>query len=139
MTSDKDCENRLLEPGENAANTLAIEVGRVDDVLATDIPTLAKIDVEGFELGVLDGGATVFASPACRALIVEVSRHHDAVLARIRNFGFTPVDYAPFARTLAPLPGLNPHRGNTIFVRDVAEASARVQSAPRFAVKRTEL
>ncbi len=139
MTGDKDCENRLLEPDENAANALSIEVRRVDDVLAADIPTLAKIDVEGFELGVLAGGATVFASPACRALIVEVSRHHEAVLARIRSFGFTPVDYAPFARTLTPLPGLNPHRGNTIFVRDLAEAAERVRSAPRYAVKRTEL
>lgn len=139
MTATADCENRLLDPGETVAGSIEVEVRRLDDVLANDVPTLAKIDVEGHELGVLHGGPRTLGAPACRALIIEVTRDFDAVLAAARALGFTPVDYAPLTRMLTPIQGLHPKRGNTIFVRDVAEAAERVQTAPRFALKRTDI
>lgn len=135
MTSDGDTANRILRPGETSTNTVRVQVRRLDDLLAGDAPTLAKIDVEGFECEVLAGAEATLANPAFRALIIEVWKRHDEVQAVLGRHGFVPVDYDPFTRAVTPRAGLQMKRGNTIFVRDPAEASARVRAAPRYDVK----
>lgn len=137
MTSENDTVNRILRPDETAPNTVRVLVRRIDDLLAGVVPRLVKVDVEGYEREVLDGGEATFG--ACGAAIVEVSANHDEVLAKLRAAGLRPVDYDPFRRELTSLDGLHPTRGNTIMVRDVDEAQARVRSAERFLVKRTLL
>jgi FkbM family methyltransferase len=71
-------------------------------------PTVAKIDVEGAELAVIDGLAKTLEN--CRALYIEVHRDHvdvADVTARLRVLGF---DYAALKE-----------RGNTTFLRATAE------------------
>lgn len=137
MTSEGDSANRVLRPGETADNTVRVRVRRLDDLLAGTVPTLVKVDVEGFEREVLAGGPATFAKT--QAAIVEVWKDHDAVLATLRGYGLSPVDYDPLTRTLTPMPGLHPTRGNTIVVRDLQDAAERVRTAPRFEVKRTSI
>ena len=60
---------------------------------------------------------------------------HDEGQGILARSGFVPVDYDPFTRTITTRTGLQMKRGNTIFVRDPAEASARVRAAPRYDVK----
>ena len=74
-----------------------IQVRRLDDV-ASDLelasPMIAKIDVQGFECEVLDGGRETFRG--CAALIVELSCYalyegqplFDDVYARLKELGF---------------------------------------------------
>ena len=79
----------LLRP-DAASDADAVDV-RVTtlDALAGSLPmvTLVKVDVEGFELRVLAGGRTVFATHPLAALIVEYGASH---LART---GCTPADW----------------------------------------------
>lgn len=74
--------SRMLDQGRSAAvGTRAFEVTvrRGDGCLLDGfpVPNIMKIDVEGFELEVLDGMPAVLADPALRAIGVEV---HFAVL-----------------------------------------------------------
>jgi len=139
MTSDADAANRILRPGETAPDTVRVQVRRLDDLLGGDVPTLAKIDVEGFEREVLAGAPATLASPALRAIIIEVWTHHVEVFGTLDRLGFVPVDYDPFTRTVTPRADIQRERPNTIFVRDVAEATARVGRARRFRVKGVDL
>jgi len=137
MTSESDVQNHVLRPGETAPNTVRVMVRKLDDLLDGARPVLVKVDVEGFEREVLQGGAQTFGHTG--AAIIEAWTNHDEVLALVRGYGLQPVDYDPFTRTLTPRSGLHPTRGNTIVVRDVQEAAERVRRAPRFEVKRTTI
>lgn len=80
---------------ETTAET--IDIRRLDDLaddLSLTTPIVAKIDVQGSELDVFEGGATTFRR--CAALIVELSYFplyeeqplFDAVYERLKSLGF---------------------------------------------------
>lgn len=133
MTAGGDTTNHVLRDGERADETVRVVVKRLDDIVGDRAPALVKVDVEGFEREVLSGGGATLTR--CGAAIVEVSQHHAEVLAMLARCGLTPVSYALETRRLEPRSGLEPARGNTLFVRDLAEARQRVTSARRFDVK----
>ncbi|MCC6625137.1 MAG: FkbM family methyltransferase [Deltaproteobacteria bacterium] len=139
MTSDADAGNRILRPGESAPDTVRVQVRRLDDLLAGEVPALVKIDVEGFEQEVLAGAPATLASPALRAIIIEVWTRHDEVARALAERGFTAIDYDPLTRTASARGAVQRARPNTIFVRDVAEAQARVRAARRFQIKSVEI
>ena len=101
---------------------------------------LFKIDVEGYEKFVFDGGPRFFANPNVAALIVELN---DAgkkfgcidsdIDAAIRSFGFVPVSYDPMSRAMETLETFNDGR-NTIYVRDVESAAERCRHADKVVV-----
>lgn len=134
MTSRNDATNRVLAPGERPDGALDVEVVRLDDALAGLSPTLIKIDVEGFEAEVLAGAAAVLARTA--ALIVEVSRRQEAVIAYVAASGLRPCRYDALTRRLEVIARPAPTRsGNYLFVRDPERARARCSAAPRQRVK----
>ena len=69
-----------------------VEVWPGDAVRAAGapVPTAVKIDVEGFELDVLQGMAQTLADPGCRALLVEV--HFALLEARGMAYGALEVE-----------------------------------------------
>jgi hypothetical protein len=121
---------------------LPVPVMPLDALLQAQRVTLLKVDVEGMELPVLEGATALLADDALGAVIVELNgsgwrygRSDDAVVARLTAAGFCAAAYDPFTRTLTPLPGANPHRGNTIFVRSFHDAAERVRRGPPVTVQ----
>lgn len=140
MSNDRDTTNQVVTTA--SAATSEVPMTTLDVLFAGRAPVLLKVDVEGFECDVLAGGAATLADPTLRAMILEVTgpaEHVAEVLATMRSAGFTPVRCDPWQRTLTPLPGLNPDHGNTIFVRDHAEAEVRIRAARTFDVKGLKL
>lgn len=128
--------------GRDATNRIAVDteayrevaVVRLDDVIPR-APALIKVDVEGFEGAVLQGGERTFAQ--ADALIIELCGQgaqfgfdEDDIRRRLADMGFRPVTYDPAKRSL----GEGPQQGgNSLFVRaDVAE---RLRSAPRHKIQ----
>jgi hypothetical protein len=71
---------------------------RVDDLVAlagVPFPTHVKIDVDGYELAVLEGSRSVLGDPRLRGLQVEVmefetgGKRRDEVVAMLRTAGYT--------------------------------------------------
>ena len=121
-------------------DTTEVEVRTLDTVVAARTPTLLKVDVEGFEAEVLRGGSRTLADDDLKAVIIELNSAgvrygsrdvdiHETLLAG----GFTACVYDPRSRTLA-------HRdtygstGNTLYVRDLPFARARVREARRVSI-----
>jgi FkbM family methyltransferase len=85
-------------PGTGERSTVAVQVRRLDDVLETRVleaPVLLKLDVQGSELAVLEGGERTLR--LVQAVLVEVSFVElytgqplaDQVFDRLRKLGFT--------------------------------------------------
>jgi FkbM family methyltransferase len=113
-----------------------VEVTTLDSELASDRNLMLKIDVEGFELYVLEGARSVLSSGNAVAILIELNGNGNAygiadaaVHAELVQHGYAPVSYDPETRRLAALPSFNTH-GNTLYVRDLKMVAARCAAAP---------
>ena len=73
--SNLDTANHVL-PNNSISDATAseqVEVTTLDAIFSEEAPTVIKIDVEGFEMAVLDGGARTLADPRLRAVIAELN------------------------------------------------------------------
>jgi FkbM family methyltransferase len=135
FTSLLDTMNRVALPGESLP-TIMVPVTTLDALLQGRLPKIIKIDVEGHELSVLNGGTKTLSSPEVEAVIMETNGcgaqfgvTDDALFKKMREFGFQPGDYDPYKRSLMPQRRITQ---NTIFVRDFDRTGERCLHAPRY-------
>ena len=137
FTNDADTVNKVSLSGASQ-NTTSVDVVTLDEELNENSNHFFKIDVEGFEFNVLNGGVRVLSSPNTQALIIELNgsgedfgHSDDEIHRKITSFGFEPFEYDPMARQLTRLPSFNRNGGNTIYIKDVEEMSRRCKEAPK--------
>lgn len=137
FTSSQDTTNHVADEADvRAGEVIDVPVRRLDAVLAGEVPTLIKIDVEGWEAHVLAGMQLTLADPRLKAVISETNqsaqRYIDSGIAQVFDImtgcGFEPYSYNAIKRRLVA--GVGAH--NTIFVRDLDFIQNRVLQAPRF-------
>lgn len=141
FTSSLDCMNRALMPGEQQPDSIAVKVATLDGAACERIPTICKIDVEGFETQVIAGGTNVLSSLELRCVLIEINGSglhfgisDSEVHSAICQYGFVPVAYDVLTRRVEPIVGGEWNRagGNTIYVRDLEETRNRVKAARKF-------
>ena len=136
FTHGLDTMNHVATPDET--DTIEIPVRTLDDILP-ETPQLIKIDVEGFEMAVLQGAGKTLLQPALKALIVETNKssgrysHGSAEVHQLlTEQGFQPFAYEPFSRKISPLS--EPNDGNTLYLRDMDFVENRLKTAPKMSV-----
>ncbi len=140
FSSSQDTTNHILSNNEqNPGDAIRLPVSTLNRVAGDYLPVLIKLDVEGFEYPVLQGGRDVLAAPSLLAAVVETNGsgrrygYTDAMVDDLmREHGFTAIGYEPFLRRLDPLPVKQRCHGNTIYVRDLDEIQIRVRDAPQY-------
>ena len=128
---------------ENTKNTLKINVSPLDDVTKKyGIPDVVKIDVEGFETEVINGGLNTLRNIKVNVLLIELRNHgkrygfnekklFDSILA----LDFNAYSYDPFERKIHKWQNNNENKiGDIIFIRDIQEAKERIESAKLYRV-----
>jgi FkbM family methyltransferase len=141
LTSDHGPMNRALAAGETYAGTVErVDVVTLDEALGGRVPTVLKIDVEGYESEVLAGAARTLRSPQLLGIIAEFNASNvrygadDAKLLRLlADNGFAPQCYSPRTRTLHA-PDDKRSSANLILVRNDPELRERLKSAATFKV-----
>lgn len=125
FSKDLDTENKVV----TASNLQTREVRQeaLDDIIGENEPTMIKIDVEGYEQRVLEGGRKVLKNPSLRVIEIEtVTRDITAIL---KEDEFCIYYYDPYRRVLSSQPvGFRPN--NTLFVRDIPFVQRRLSEAP---------
>jgi len=141
MTADQDTTNHAVSVSDKVGETVTVPVKRLDDLVEDEIPTLIKIDVEGYEAEVLKGGQCTLASPDCKAVIMELNGsgnrygfdemelHHSMI-----QYGYFPCEYHPFERKLISLGSRKSGECNTLYLRDMVTAQHRIKNAPKVSV-----
>lgn len=141
FTSGENTTNHVVSENEHAPSSVRVKVAPLDAVLHGRVPSVLKIDVEGFETTVLAGASATLSSATLHSVIMELngsgSRYgfdEDAILKTMEQFGFLPFRYEPFTRALRSLGGQKSQSGNTLFVRNVEVAQERIRLSPTVAV-----
>jgi FkbM family methyltransferase len=128
FTVGRDTMNRIAEAGD--ASVQEVPVRRLDALLS-DVPTFLKLDVEGHEEAVIRGAAGFLHERKLMAVSTELCS--PGVEAALTQAGLRRAWYDPDARCLTTAPnGLAAN--NSLFVRDLDEARARIATAPRRSV-----
>jgi FkbM family methyltransferase len=137
-----DAANHVIAVEENKATTgVLVSVDTLDAVLQGLSPSIIKIDVEGYEIGVIKGAPNTLRSDGLLAVLVELNGSgnrygfDETILhTEMVDRGFTPCSYDPFGRVLTPLKSKNLETGNTLYVRDIPSLTVRLKSAPQRAI-----
>lgn len=137
MTSSLDTTNQIVFD-QNSVQSIKVDIKTLDLIASDLVPTLIKIDVEGWETEVIRGGFETLQNPSLVALILELNDSGERygyfdrdILEVLSDFGFQPYSYDPFRRTLQQLPGKNPEGGNTIFIKNKEEVIRKLETAPK--------
>jgi hypothetical protein len=110
MTADQGGLDHVIEtPGGAHLDTgVRVSLKSLDSALAERTPFALKIDVEGYELRVLNGGKRILRDPSLKIVFIEVQNwtlhkfgtSEREVLSVLKSFGFEPYAYDPFRRAL---------------------------------------
>lgn len=126
FTEGRDTMNQVIE---GSVCGREVEMRTLDGILNMRAPVLMKIDVEGFEESVLQGGRRTLADPAL--LAIEVEGDSPEVRDILASAGFEEMIYDPFERSLAPANiGGARQAANGLYIRDVAGCRTRIADAP---------
>ncbi len=138
FTKSLDTINHVATEETPQDQRIDVLIEKLDDI-AIKIPILVKIDVEGFETEVINGGETIFASPLQKAIIIELNGSGDRygydeskIHQKLENWGYKPYSYNPIKRELTEIDSLGNH--NTIYIKDIDFVKKRIQDAPLITV-----
>lgn len=141
FTSDLDTVNHVVSSSGHSGEIIEVPVLPLDALLHERQPTVIKIDVEGFETEVLNGGKKTFSSPTLLAVIMELNGSgqrygydEDAIHRRMLEWGFETATYTPLERTLTATQTRRKTTGNTLYVRDIDALRERIYAAPFYTV-----
>ena len=138
FSTDEDTMNHVVADTENCESYIEVEVKRLDDVIGDRIPTVIKIDVEGWEAHVIAGAQGILSKDKPLAMLMEFGLgdrygfDEKKLYREILNFGFQRASYSPFERVLSTSDETGLSGGNILFVKGMDYFQNRVKSAPRF-------
>lgn len=139
FTNTEGANNHVVVDGEG--DGVEVPVRSLDDLIDANREEvmIVKIDVEGWEEEVLRGGQQVLSRSDPLALIIEMCEgerygfDEATIDDRLREQGFAPVEYAPYARSFRRVER-RPPVGNTIYVNDLEAFEARVEASPSYQI-----
>ena len=124
LTVGRDTTHRIVTTGAGPDQTARMEI--LDCALDGQVPILAKLDVEGYELEVLRGAAVTLASLKLKAVLIEDGSA--PVVEVLRGGGFKLYGYDAFGRRLV---SPDSHKSaNHLFIRDETFVRSRLVEAP---------
>jgi FkbM family methyltransferase len=138
LTSELDTVNHIAADVDGNIRSETVRLTTLDGALDGKLPAVIKIDVEGYELPVLEGAKKTLKSQQFRALIIEMNGSgarygldEDRIDTLLRQQGLEPVSYDPFSRRLIEI---DPSQtsGNRIYIRERSEMQQRLASAEPF-------
>ena len=138
-----DCVNHVLSSEDSAKPSISVPVYRLDQRVGNQVPTLMKIDVEGYEYQVLQGASCILSQPALQAVILEMGSTNsqrygytsEDIHGRMNDAGFQPMTYDPVRRELTEAASWSDRLSlNTLYIRNPQNVRKRLATAAPYSV-----
>jgi FkbM family methyltransferase len=143
FTKSMDTVNHVAT--DNEIDTIEVEVDTLDSVTNL-IPTLIKIDVEGFETEVLNGAEKILNNKDLKAIIIELNGSgnrygydENKIHVKLLALQFKPYYYNPKTRVLTEVSGYVNSDGNALYIRDKKFVIDRVTSSRKIKILNSEI
>jgi FkbM family methyltransferase len=120
-----DTQNHIMTGGDATGRLVPIQT--LDQALRDRIPSLIKIDIEGYEAEALRGARTVLAAQGLKAVLTE--NRSSSVVEILTSAGMTEFAYDAFAHRLVP--STDVPMANALFLRDPDHVANRLVQAHR--------
>lgn len=137
FTKNFDSINHVSKQYSN--EDIEVEVSTLDTVVNFRSPILIKIDVEGYEYEVIQGGENTLGNKNLKAIIIELvglgKRYgfdENEIHKKLLKYGFTPYNYNPISRELTALK--KPSKENVIYIRDYDFVIERIKNTPKVSI-----
>ncbi len=127
--------------------TEKIETISLNEVCETNsvVPSLMKIDVEGFEHQVIEGSSDFLNNKKLQAIIIELNGagnrygfDEESIHNTLTKAGFHACAYNPLQRKISPQPFKN-SIDNTLYIKDIEAARVKVNKARSYTISSTVL
>ena len=146
FTLGLNTSNHVLAPNEKGQDTLRVKVRPLDMVITDTFPTIIKVDVEGYEMSILQGMPHILENPALHSMIVELNGHGERygfsdndIIQKMSDFGFYPYTYKPFDRQVVSIYEQSTSTDNVIFIRNMELVQQRLHNEPPIIVLGAEI
>ena len=137
ITTNYSQQNYIEPNSHNSVNILMSTLN--EEIPEIEVACLIKIDAEGYELKILEGGKNILQNKNLKAIIIEMMNlgirygsNDQQVHELLINSGFHLYQYDPYKRELLPLNQLI--NGNGIYIKDIEFVKQRVKHAKPFKV-----
>lgn len=137
ISNNLDAMNQIIID-KSDINKEEIITSTLDNEINENEDIILKIDVEGFEMHVLKGATKLFSSNNLIALIIEINNSclkfgntKEEIHNEIIKYGFYPVEYNPFSRSLSKTNSIEHKKNNTIYIRDFKKIKERILCAKK--------
>jgi len=146
FTDSEDTMNHVISGSESTKSMIKVNVATLDKILDGESPSLIKIDVEGFEMSVLNGASRVLNNKRLHSLIIELNcsgarygfKDKD-VIGFMESYGFYTYHYNPFERKLRRIEGKNTYSDNALFIRNEEMVMRNIIKAPKRTIKNNNI
>lgn len=133
FSSSLDTMNFVLK--DKSIDSIEIDVYKLDKIIENEkVPSLIKIDVEGYETAVLNGAENLLLKSELNAIIIELNGmgkrygyDDNMIHNKLLNHGFAPYSYNPENRSIKKLDKYG--KLNTIYLRDISKVKERIETA----------
>ncbi len=146
FTFSLNTSNHVLMSNEQGQDAFLVKMKPLDTVITDAFPTIIKIDVEGYEMFILQGMPYILENSALHSVIIELNGHGERygfsdneIIQKMSDFGFSPYTYKPFDRQVVPIYEHSGSTDNVIFIRNMELVQQRLHSEPPFRVLGLEI
>jgi hypothetical protein len=141
FTSELDTINHASTDSDIHQNTIDFDVKALDNIRSGAVPTMIKIDLEGYEENVIEGVHNTLFNHFLLAVLLELygsgrryglneSVLHEMMLA----CGCKSYHYSPLQRKLVSLKRNHNNLGNTLYIRNIDAVKKRVSGSPYYCI-----
>lgn len=148
FTKNNNLTNHILTEKDDTSEYEEVKIISLDTILKNYSPNIIKIDVEGFELSVLNGALETLRKKSLHSIIMETNGSNNRygfsnndLISILEKNGFEAFCYKPFSRKLIHIERINQKSdtGNTIFIRNAEKIKLKLINAPSISINNVEV
>ena len=137
FTNQQFTTNKVSTSGKG----IKVNVKTLDEICTLQVPDFIKIDVEGYEWFVLNGGLNTLASSNLKLILIELNEsgknfniQDEQIIQLLKEKGFLPYVYNIETKLLNQIDTKNINQFNTLFIKDLKFVEERILNCERLKV-----